>query len=361
MRALDHKGGGTVSRHPWQRTAVELLQFALEEARSSGPIHQLVAFLLLDVCVETAMRIFLSLPDGLLASDLAYFDRRKYSSGNFHDLTTGIQRAAKNRVSEGDLHHATYYHGIRNQLYHRASGITVDPEDVRGYSLVAASLLRGLLDLDDIDIAEVAPRKTSAVNQASFQLFKKELLGDLARFRALISELVETLEPKLIYPTTISKLSDLSANIEVSSFPQKLSDLRDLIEQSIRDHEIRSWLLNVVSGDIYGDGKQALDNAHFVMRLGKDHISLYSLIIGLFFVPVGDVRREDIDRWEDMSFVEDPDYSIMGIYNACCFWEEHLATKDAIVADELPMFEIAVGLHERLKATIKRLEGLLPV
>lgn len=349
-----------MAKHPWQRTAVELLRFALEASRSSGPIHQLVAFLLLDVCVETAMRIFLSLPDGLLASDLAYFDRRKYSSGNFHDLTAGVQRAAKNRISEGDLHHATYYHGIRNQLYHRASGITVDPEDVRGYSLVAASLLRSLLEVDDIDIAEVAPRTTSAVDQDAFQLFKKELPVDLARFKALITELVETLEPKLIYPTTISKLNDLSANIEVSSFPQKLSDLREIIEQSIRDHEIRSWLLDLVSGDIYGGGKQELDNALFVMRLGEDHISLYSLIIGLFFLPVGDVRREDIDRWEDMSFVGNPDYSIMGIYNACCFWEGHLAAKDAIVADDRPMFEAAVGLHERLKATIKRLEGLLP-
>lgn len=350
-----------MSRRPWQRTAVELLQVALETSRSSGSINQLVAFLLLDVCVETAMRIFLSLPDGLLASDLAYFDRRKYSSGNFYDLTTGIQRAAKNRVSEGDLRHATYYHGIRNQLYHRASGITVDPEDVRGYSVVAASLLRNLLDLEGIDIAKVAPGKTPAVSQDSFQLFKKELPGDLARFRALISEVIETLEPKLIYPTTISRLHDFSANIEVSSFPEKLSDLRDLMEQSIRDQEIRSWLLDLLSGDIYGDGKQALDNAHLVMRLGKDHISLYSLIIGLFFVPVGDVRREDINRWEDMSFAEDPDYSIMGIYNACCFWEEHLAIKDAIVADDLAMFEMAVGMRERLKATIKRLEGLLLV
>lgn len=348
-------------RHPWQRAAVNLLQFASAESRFSEPTHQLVAFLLLDVSVETAMRIFLSLPDGILASNLPYFERRKYSSGNFHDLTTGIQRAATNRVSADDLHHATYYHGLRNQLYHRASGITVDPEDVRGYALVAGSLLRDLLDLEDVDVAAMVPGRTPAVSQDSFQLFKKNLPKDLARFKALISQLVETLEPKLIYPTTISRLHDLSINIEVSSFPQKLSDLRDLIDHSIKDHEIRSWLLDLVSGDIYGEGKQALDNAHVLMRLGQDHIALYSLIIGLFFVPVGDVRREDVNRSEDISFVEDPDYSIMGIYNACCFWEEHLGTKDAIVPADLPMLEVALGLHERLKATIKRLEGLLPV
>jgi hypothetical protein len=337
------------------------LQFALETSRSSASISQLVAFLLLDACVETAMRIFLSLPDGSLASDVAYFERRKYSSGNFHDLTTGIRRAAKNRVSAGDLHQATYYHGIRNQLYHRASGITVDPEDVRGYSRVAASLLRSLLDVHHFDTEEAAPRKTSAVSQDSFVLFKKQLREDLERFRALINELIETLEPRLIYPSTISRLHELSINIEVSSFSQKLSDFRDLIEQSIRDREIRSWLLDLVSGDIYGDGKQALDNAHLVLRLGEDHISLYSLIIGLFFVPVGDVRREDLNRWEDMSFVESPDYSIMGIYNGCSLWEAHLAPKDTMTLDDLPMCEAATGLHEQLKATIKRLEGLLPV
>lgn len=349
------------SRHPWQRTAVELLQFALETAKSSSPIHQTVAFLLLDVCVETTMRIFLSLPEGLLVSDLTYFDRRKHSEGNFHALTTGIQRSAKNKMNDVDLHHATYYHNIRNQLYHRGKGLTADPEDVRGYSAVAASLLRNLLDLDAVEIPDVTLKKTPAVSQHSFLLLKKDLPRDLARFRALINELIETLEPQLIYPTTIAKLSDLSANIEVSSFPQKLNDLRDLIEKCIRDDEIRSWFLDLVSGDIYGDGKQALENAHFLMGLGKDHISLYSLVIGLFFLPLGDVRREDVDKYQDISFVADPDYSIMGVYESCCFWKEYLAMKDMIVAEDHSALERALEVHERLQATIRRLEGLLPV
>jgi hypothetical protein len=60
------------SLHPWQRPALDLLQFALKTSKSKTPIDQLVSFLLLDVCVETTLRTYLSLPDGMVDSDMKY-------------------------------------------------------------------------------------------------------------------------------------------------------------------------------------------------------------------------------------------------------------------------------------------------
>jgi hypothetical protein len=86
--------------HPWQRNPGELLDFALQTAQSTININQLVSFLLLDVCVETTMRTYLSLPEGLIESDLGYFERRKYSEENFHTLTMGVAASAKGKIGD---------------------------------------------------------------------------------------------------------------------------------------------------------------------------------------------------------------------------------------------------------------------
>ena len=107
------------SPHPWQRGPAELLHFALKTSQLNIQVNQLVAFLLLDVCVETTMRTFLSLPDGLVQTKMKYFERRKFSEGNFHELTKGIEASAKIPIGMTDLHYAKYYHALRNQLYHQ--------------------------------------------------------------------------------------------------------------------------------------------------------------------------------------------------------------------------------------------------
>jgi hypothetical protein len=136
------------SDHPWQRPPLELFQFALRTSKSKNPTDQLVSFLLLDVCVEATLRTFLSLPEGAVDSDVKFFDRRKYAAGNFHELTSGVAVSAKNLINDTDLHYAKYYHDVRNQLYHQRTSMTIAPEDVQGYAVVAAALMNTLLSID---------------------------------------------------------------------------------------------------------------------------------------------------------------------------------------------------------------------
>ena len=88
----------TPELHPWQEGPVGLLRFARDTSRSADQLNQLVAFLLLDICVETTMRTFLSLPDGLAPAKIKYFERRKFSEGNFHDLTRGLKPLVPHRL-----------------------------------------------------------------------------------------------------------------------------------------------------------------------------------------------------------------------------------------------------------------------
>jgi hypothetical protein len=356
---LDENNMNSACQHPWQRGPAELLDFAIKTAQSTIHINQLVSFLLLDVCVETTMRTYLSLPDGLIETDMRYIERRKYAEGNFHELTRGVEASAKSRIGDRDLHYAKFFHALRNQLYHQGSGVTVNPEDVRGYASIAGSLLKHLLAVERTDIWEAPVGETTQVSQESFLTLKSELGKNLRRYRELIEQLFETLEPKLVYPTTIKRLSDIAANIEATSFPQKLRDMRQLLNNTIKDNEIRLWILNLLSDDIEGDDQQVLKNSQFLMELGIDHISLYSLIVGMFFLPLGDVRKDSVDRYEDISFLADDEYSILGIYDACSFFETHILSVPSLRPEILGAAERGLELNKKLAATIKRIESLM--
>ena len=345
--------------HPWQENPTGLLRFARDTSRSPAQLNQLVAFLLLDVCVETTMRTFLSLPDGLVPTNVKYFDRRKLSEGNFHDLTRGIEVACARQIEPTVLHYVKYYHAIRNQLYHQGSGITIAADDVTRYAAVAASLLKQLLGVDE-ETENPRPGRPSGVTADQVLRLKTELPKNLDRFRELLSELFEAIEPRLVYPTTIKRLSIIASGIEAVSFPRKLGDFRSLIESTVQDTEIKTWIISLLSDDVEGDNEQILRNSQFLMEAGRDHYALYSLIAGVFFLPVGDVRKESVDRYDDISFLDNDDNSIMGIYNACVWCDDYLARAGSSVPPErIPVVNRAIEVNDKLVGTITRLSALV--
>jgi len=348
----------TPELHPWQEGPVGLLRFARDTSRSADQLNQLVAFLLLDICVETTMRTFLSLPDGLAPAKIKYFERRKFSEGNFHDLTRGVEAACATPIAATDLHYVKYYHAKRNQLYHQGSGITVASGDVERYTRVAASLLNQLLDVG----REVAPTSSggaSSLTKEQVARLDAELPRNIEQFRELINALFERIEPRLVYPTTIRRLSTIAKGIDAVSFPRKLNDFRQLIESTIEDHEIKTWLMDLLADDVAGDSEQTLRNSQFLMEAGEDHYALYSLIAGVFFLPVGDVRKENVDRYDDISFLAQDDYSIMGIYTACVSFAGYTAYAEGrMMFENPPLVERGMEVNDKLVDTIKRLGAL---
>ena len=220
----------TPELHPWQEGPVGLLRFARNTSRSADQLHQLIAFLILDICVETTMRTFLSLPDDIAPAKIKYFERRKFSEGTFHHLTRGLEAACATPLVPTDLlRHVKYFHDKRNQLYHQGGGITVAVGDVERYMRVAASLLHQLLGVEQ-EGAPTSPGGTSSPTVEQVARLGAELPRHIEQFRGLINALFETIEPRLVYPTTISRLSTIATGIDAVSFPRKLTDFRQLIE-----------------------------------------------------------------------------------------------------------------------------------
>lgn len=153
----------TSAEHPWQHGPTELIAYAIVHMHRSSDFDHRVAFLLLDVGVETLFKVYLSLPGHVTGTNLSFKDRREAADGNFHQLLDGVARAADMKVSAIALDHVRYYHGLRNRLYHEGDGITVPVRQVQGYARVAADLLKTLLDVDlsdQLTIPAKSPVKT---------------------------------------------------------------------------------------------------------------------------------------------------------------------------------------------------------
>jgi hypothetical protein len=134
--------------HPWQREPAQLIAYALEHLHREGEFEQRIAFLLLDVGVETLFKTFLTLPDRVTAPETKYHDRKEAAEGSFHKLVSGVQAAAISRLDPVDLNHVEYYHSLRNKLYHHGDGINVAADNAKGYAETAVKLLKALLDVD---------------------------------------------------------------------------------------------------------------------------------------------------------------------------------------------------------------------
>ena len=137
-----------VTQHPWQNGPKELIEYALQHLHKETDFDQRIAFLLLDVGVETLFKTFLTLPDSVTGAQTKFFERKKAAEGSFHELLNGVKAAAPSQLQGYNLSHIQFYHDLRNKLYHQGNGITVPTEKAKGYAELAVHLLKALLDVD---------------------------------------------------------------------------------------------------------------------------------------------------------------------------------------------------------------------
>lgn len=137
-----------VITHPWQYTPTELIECALGYMDKPSDLDQRLAFLLLDVGVETLFKTYLTLPDEVIKASLPYPKRREAAGGGFHSLAHGVKAAAGEKITNNDISHVEYFHTIRNRLYHEGDGVTVSARKVNEYAALATRLLKALLDVD---------------------------------------------------------------------------------------------------------------------------------------------------------------------------------------------------------------------
>lgn len=228
--------------HPWQKTPAELIALGLEYLRRSTDFDKSIAFLLLDVGVETLFKTFLTLPEEVTAAKGSYSKRSRAAKGNdskpsetaevrgsklfepaeakFHVVVQGIKEAAGDQVKDFDLDHVLHYHRIRNRLYHEGDGVTATTENADEYARLAVGLLKALLDVDLSDELHRPEReaRAKAESDASLKAMRGLLAGkdqtlrhEASLYRADIELFIEHVAPRLLMPSFRRKLQDICA------------------------------------------------------------------------------------------------------------------------------------------------------
>lgn len=194
------------TNHPWQSGPTELIKYAIEHLHREGEFNQRIAFLLLDVGVETLFKTFLQLPKEVTGTKVSFSERVKASEGNFHELIEGVRKAAGVQLGNIDLTHIQFYHDLRNKLYHQGNGITIPVEKVKGYTSIAVDCLKALLDVDlgPILFGKQEEEQRQAEEQIlieEFEQLRQEIKTQLDDLHQTALLAFETVEPALVLPS----------------------------------------------------------------------------------------------------------------------------------------------------------------
>ena len=135
--------------HPWQEGPSELIAFALERMHKGSDFDRRLAFLILDLGVETLFKTFLKIPESVMQFQIKRLQRIEASEGNFHELLRGVQNANPKKALKFDFAHIEHYHNLRNTLYHQGNQVMAIPmKQLVGYAILAVELLLEYLEVD---------------------------------------------------------------------------------------------------------------------------------------------------------------------------------------------------------------------
>ena len=121
---------------PWQAMPTRIISLALVHAEQKTDFDHQLAFLLLDVGVETALKTY------LINKKL---DVEKII---FPELLKRIEDELNKDNLQVPLDEIDHFHKIRNKLYHQGDGVKPTEENLKKYADLAKTLLMTLLDVD---------------------------------------------------------------------------------------------------------------------------------------------------------------------------------------------------------------------
>lgn len=192
--------------HPWQNGPTELIKYAIQHMHNKTDFDSRIAYLMLDVGVETLFKTYLTLPDDITKTQTKFSERKLASEGNFHELVRGVGKAANEKLKDFNLSHIQFYHDLRNKLYHQGNGITIPQENLYSYAQLATKLLKILLEVDlneDLQRPEIeAQRKTELLLKRQIVENKNALVeSELEKLKSDIMLMIEIIAPRLALPS----------------------------------------------------------------------------------------------------------------------------------------------------------------
>jgi hypothetical protein len=131
----------------WASGALELLRHADSHLDLDSAFDKRIAFISIDSCVETCIRIFLSLPPAKSGVKVPRTELDA-AANSFPKLVELLFGHVGGRLTGLDPYDFEHYHRIRNRLYHEGTGLSVDENHLVAYRSIATILLKNLFNVD---------------------------------------------------------------------------------------------------------------------------------------------------------------------------------------------------------------------
>lgn len=128
---------------PCQEVPNQLFLHAIEHCEKDTEFDQIMAFLLIDIGVETLLKFYLCNEIKINYSSL---DRIEY-----YDLVDKIVEMTEYNLEDCDLPKIIYYHNIRNNISHLRDDVMTKKTYVEDYSKLAIKLMNVLLNIKVVD------------------------------------------------------------------------------------------------------------------------------------------------------------------------------------------------------------------
>ena len=201
---------------PWQAMPSRIISLALAHAEQTTDFDHQLAFLLLDVGVETSLK--------------TYLINRKIDVEKivFPELLKRVRdEIAKNNL-QLPLDDIQYFHNVRNKLYHEGDGVKPTKDNLKRYSELAVNLLKILLN---VDVRNLPPSEYNSeyieenipyyrpVRVITYNLFNFD--EPLSAYK-LIGQSVDSIKEKSLY-----MIENLYPQIATSIFVKRLGEIRD--------------------------------------------------------------------------------------------------------------------------------------
>lgn len=224
-----------IDTNPWERGPRELIGYALVHLHKNSEFDFRIAFLLLDVGVETLFKSYLTLPEKIGGPKIEWEGGKKaVGKWDFPTLCDAIEKAAGESLQGINLKHVQYFHSHRNKLYHEEDGITIRPANVQDYAELAVELLNRLLDVDLSEELRAPEIETKRVAELKAQESEEERAhqNQIQTLEALVEEVdstvelvIEQLYPQLVGPSFKRDFPEIVEfkNANPSAEPESLS------------------------------------------------------------------------------------------------------------------------------------------
>lgn len=181
---------------PWHATPTKLIRLALELAESKTDTEQQVAFLLLDVGVETALKTYLTIKGHSL---------EKIS---FPDLINKVEVELRKENLELPLDKIKYLHSVRNKLYHEGDGVKPTEANLQTYTQIAPLLIATLFN---VDINQIKKQNEPVSTSSKYLYYITNNIASITSNSALI---VEKFKPQITTRNTEAQLQTVCRDLQ---------------------------------------------------------------------------------------------------------------------------------------------------